>query len=111
MEDRNVQQIMAFSPEKMKKIGLFDTRHLFCDVYCFEPGQIQKPHTHQESDKVYYVLEGKGIFKIGGQEKELGEQQITLAPAGIEHGVTNHGNQRLVLLVFMAPNPNTPHPH
>jgi quercetin dioxygenase-like cupin family protein len=111
MEDWNVQQRMAFSPEKMKKIGLFDTRHLFCDVYCFEPGQIQKPHTHQESDKVYYVLEGKGIFKIGGEEKELGEQQITLAPAGIEHGVTNHGNQRLVLLVFMAPNPNTPHPH
>jgi mannose-6-phosphate isomerase-like protein (cupin superfamily) len=111
MKYQNVLQMAAFSPDKMKKMGLFDTRHLFCDIYCFEPGQVQKPHAHHESDKVYYVLQGKGMFKIGEEEKELSEHHITLAPAGVEHGVTNHGNQRLVLLVLMAPNPNVPHSH
>jgi len=111
MDYRNVKQMIIFSPDKMKKVGLFDTHHLFCDLYCFEPGQVQKPHTHHEADKVYYVLQGKGIFTIGDEEKELSEHHMTLAPAGIEHGVTNHGNQRLVLLVLMAPNPNVPHSH
>jgi mannose-6-phosphate isomerase-like protein (cupin superfamily) len=111
MEQRNVREMIAFSSEKMKKIGVFDTQNLFCDIYCFEPGQAQKAHAHHESDKIYFVLEGKGKFKIGNDEKELGQNQITLAPAGIEHGVTNQGNQRLILLVFMAPNPNVPHSH
>jgi hypothetical protein len=29
-----------------------------------------------------------------------------LAPAGVEHGVRNTAETRLMLLVFMAPNPN-----
>ncbi len=111
MIHQNVLKMMTFSSDKMKKTGLFDTHHLFCDLYCFEPGQTQKPHAHHESDKVYYVLQGKGMFKIGGEEKELSEHHIALAPAGVEHGVTNHSSQRLVLLVLMAPNPNVPHSH
>ena len=95
----------------MKKTGIFDTAHLFCDLYAFEPGQVQKPHTHHNSDKVYYVLEGVGSFKIGDEEKDLGENHVALAPAGVEHGVSNRTTERLVLLVMMAPNPNTDHSH
>lgn len=111
MDHRDVKQAQSFSTEKMKKIGLVDSKHLFCDLYCFEPGQAQKPHTHEGSDKVYFVLEGKGRFRIGSEEKDLGPYSVTLAPAGVEHGVSNHGSGRLVLLVLMAPNPNVPHTH
>ena len=31
---------------------------------------------------------------------------ITLAPSGVEHGVVNDSDGRLVVMVFMAPNPN-----
>ncbi len=109
MDHQDVQKLFEFSQEKMKKTGVFNTAHLFCDVYCFEPGQVQKPHTHDDSDKVYYVLQGKGIFHIGGEEKELSENHITLAPAGIEHGVSNRSGEQLILLVMMAP--NTKHSH
>jgi hypothetical protein len=30
---------LSFSADKMKKVNLFDTERMFCDVYCFEPGQ------------------------------------------------------------------------
>ncbi len=95
----------SFSPEKMKKVNLFDTERMFCDVYCFEPGQAQSSHCHPGSDKVYCVLQGKGLVRVGREEKELGPGQIALAPAGLEHSVQNLGPQRLVLLVFMAPKP------
>lgn len=95
-----------FSSEKMKKNNLFQTPRFFCDVYCFEPGQEQKGHVHGEQDKIYLVMEGQGTFKVGSEEQVLGPGQGTMAPAGDEHGVLNHTNQRLKVLVFVAPNPS-----
>ncbi len=94
-----------FSAEKMKKQNVFQSARFFCDVYCFEPGQEQKGHVHADQDKLYFVLEGEGTFRIGGESQILGEGQGTMAPAGEEHGVTNHTSDRLRVLVFMAPNP------
>jgi quercetin dioxygenase-like cupin family protein len=97
---------MQFSPEKMKKNGVFETEHFFCDTYCFEAGQSQSPHTHAHEDKVYYVLEGRGVFTVGDEERELGAGEIALAPAGQNHGVANRSQQRLVTLVFVTPKPH-----
>ena len=94
-----------FSSEKMKKNNLFQTPRFFCDVYGFEPGQVQKGHVHGEQDKVYVVLDGQGTFQVGGEEQVLGPGQAVMAPAGMEHGVRNHTQQRLSVLVFVAPNP------
>jgi mannose-6-phosphate isomerase-like protein (cupin superfamily) len=96
---------LAFSAEKMQKVNLFDTSRFFCDVYCFEPGQSQKPHAHAGSDKVYMVLQGKARVRVGDEEADLSPNEAVLAPAGPDHGVTNPGPDRLVLLVFMAPKP------
>jgi quercetin dioxygenase-like cupin family protein len=101
----NLQDYRQFSAEKMKKQNIFQSSRFFCDVYCFEPGQEQKGHVHAEQDKVYMVLEGQGTFRVGGESRILGEGQGTMAPAGEEHGVVNHTNKRLRVLVFMAPNP------
>ncbi|MCH8157764.1 MAG: cupin domain-containing protein [Nitrospinae bacterium] len=100
-----VRDAVAFNPEKLKKVSLFDTENFFCDIYCFEPGQSQKVHSHDGSDKVYYVLEGRGKVTVGSEEKELGPGEITIAPAGDDHGVVNHTQDKLVMLVFMAPKP------
>jgi mannose-6-phosphate isomerase-like protein (cupin superfamily) len=100
-----VRGAVAFSPEKLKKISLFDTDKFFCDIYCFEPGQSQKVHSHEGSDKVYYVLEGRGKVTVGSEVRELTADEITLAPSGEDHGVENDSGERLVMLVFMAPKP------
>lgn len=92
-----------FSDEKMKKNNLFQTERLFCDIYCFEPGQEQHGHVHGNQDKVYIVLEGQGTFQVGTEHRMLGAGQGTLAPAGEEHGVKNHTAGRLRVLVFLAP--------
>jgi quercetin dioxygenase-like cupin family protein len=96
----------TFSSEKMRKVNLFETDNLFCDIYGLRPGQAQKPHSHQGADKVYYVLEGSGTFQVGGEEKVLRAGMIVLAPSGVDHGVENTSSEDLTLLVFMAPNPN-----
>ncbi len=101
----NLSDFQAFSGEKMKKNNIFQSPRFFCDVYCFEPGQEQKGHIHGDQDKVYLVLEGQGTFQVGPEKQVLGSGQGTMAPAGEEHGVKNHTNERLKVLVFVAPNP------
>jgi quercetin dioxygenase-like cupin family protein len=101
----NLSDYQQFSDEKMKKNNIFQTPRLFCDVYCFEPGQEQKGHVHGDQDKVYLVLEGEGQFKVGNEEHVLARGQGTMAPAGEDHGVVNHTRARLRVLVFVAPNP------
>jgi oxalate decarboxylase/phosphoglucose isomerase-like protein (cupin superfamily) len=56
METRRVADSVSFAEEKMQKNALFDSARLFYDVYCLLPGQAQKVHAHDASDKVYYVL-------------------------------------------------------
>jgi mannose-6-phosphate isomerase-like protein (cupin superfamily) len=101
-----LSDVQQFQAEKMKKNNLFQTPRLFCDVYCFEPGQEQKGHVHGDQDKVYLVLDGEGTFRVGSEERVLGSGEGTLAPAGEEHGVRNHSGARLRVLVFVAPNPS-----
>ena len=106
MEIKSVTDSEAFSEEKMKKNALFDSPHLFYDAYCLLPGQSQKVHAHEGSDKVYYVLRGTGRFTVGEEERDLGEGQAVIARAGDPHGVRNETQEDLVLLVTMAPRPS-----
>ncbi len=106
MESRSVAQSLTFSEEKMQKNALFDSPHLFYDAYCLLPGQSQKVHAHEGSDKVYYVLRGTGSFTIGNEERDLAEGHAVIARAGDSHGVRNDTEDKLILLVTMAPRPS-----
>jgi quercetin dioxygenase-like cupin family protein len=97
--------VRRFDPSKLQKVSLFETPRLFCDVYCLEPGQAQKPHRHDAADKVYAVLEGEVIVRVGEERASLVAGTAVLAPAGIEDGIENEGPARAAVLVFMAPRP------
>src|SRR6185295_18673703 len=95
----------GFSSEKLKKVNLFDSERMFCDVYGLQPGQEQMAHAHAGSDKVYFVLDGVGRFRIGAEDREVGNGYAVFAPAGESHAVSNPGPAPLTVLVFMAPKP------
>jgi mannose-6-phosphate isomerase-like protein (cupin superfamily) len=105
LDSKLVSAEISFSEEKMKKNSLFDSPHLFYDAYCLLPGQAQKVHAHEGSDKVYYILSGTGRFTVGDEEEDLGAGHAVIARAGVPHGVRNETNENLVLLVTMAPRP------
>jgi mannose-6-phosphate isomerase-like protein (cupin superfamily) len=94
--------VRRFDAAKMQKLNLFDTPRFFCDVYCLEPGQAQKPHKHDDADKVYAVLEGEVLARIGSETARLGVGDAVMAPAGDEHGLENPGPTRAAVLVFMT---------
>lgn len=92
-----------FSPEKMAKNPLFNSPHMFFDLYCLQPGQAQKIHAHGGSDKIYLVQRGAPTLTLGNEERVLAPQEAVMAPEGVPHGVRNDGPDQAVLLVVMAP--------
>lgn len=100
-----VKDHAKFQPDKMAKIALATTERAQLDLYCVAPGQSQKPHTHGDQDKIYYVVEGRGRFRVGGEELALEAGEAVVARAGIEHGLVNAGAAPLLVLVVVTPPP------
>jgi len=105
---RDLAAVTGGSPDKMRKVNVFETARFFCDVYVLKSGQAQAPHAHAASDKVYAVLSGAGAIRVGGERHEVRAGHAVLCPAGSDHGVENTGTEDLRLLVFMAPHPKPP---
>ena len=89
--------------EKFYKTTLWQGEHVMVGLNCLEPNQTQSLHAHQGAEKIYFVLEGRGRFTVGDEEREADAGTLVLAPAGVPHGVTNTGAERLSLLVAIAP--------
>ena len=90
-------------PEKFYKTTLWQGEHVMVGLNCLDSKQTQKVHAHEDADKFYFVLEGICHFTIGDSERDAGSGELVVAPAGVAHGVTNNGTQRLSLLVAIAP--------
>jgi len=91
------------SAEKFYKTTLWRGEHVMTGLNCLEPNQTQAVHAHQGADKIYFVLEGRGRFTVGDEEREAATGTLVVAPAGIPHGVTNTSEERLSLLIAIAP--------
>jgi mannose-6-phosphate isomerase-like protein (cupin superfamily) len=60
-------------------------------------------HAHAAADKFYLVLAGRGDFVVGDEQQTAEAGIVVVAAAGVPHGVTNTGDERLSLLVAIAP--------
>ena len=98
--------VARFDEAKLQKVNLFEPPRMFCDVYCLLPGQTQKVHAHEGSDKIYHVLTGRAQVSIGDEVREVGPGITAVAPADVEHGICNVGDEPCTVLVVMAPHPS-----
>lgn len=92
-------------PDKMGKATLFESERLLVGLNAFEPGQTHELHSHQGMDKLYYVLEGDGVFLLDGRQLAMRAGELMVAPEGVPHGIRNTGTSRLLVLVVLAPAP------
>jgi len=95
----------VFDPEKMGKSTLFRSARMLAGLNAFEPGQEHALHAHAGMDKVYHVLEGRGVFLLEGRELPMAAGEMLVAPEGVPHGIRNTGGERLLVLAILAPAP------
>lgn len=99
----NWQEHAGSQPDKFFKTTLWQGDEVMVGLNCLEPGQSQKVHAHEGADKFYFVLQGRGNFTVGEEQKNAGEGMLIVAPSGVPHGVANNSTERLSLLVTIAP--------
>jgi len=51
-------------------------------------GEATQRHWHAESEEFYFLLEGRGLMEIDGEEREVGSGDAILIPAGAWHQIT-----------------------
>lgn len=68
-----------------------------------EAGGSTALHYHERSEEVYYVLAGRGILMVAGDEAEISPGQAALIPPRARHRVANTGDEDLVFLCLSSP--------
>src|SRR5580658_10517356 len=102
----NISRLAKFAPDKMGKSTLVHGDFLFAGLNSFEPGQEHAAHTHAGQDKLYVVLEGSGVVRIGEREESMAAGDAAFAPAGVIHSIRNPGPERLVVMAVLSPPPS-----
>lgn len=102
---KTISEHIGIREEKFYKTTLFQSNALLLGLNCLQPGQVQQPHDHVDQDKFYFIVEGSGSFWLGEEQVNAAAGEVVWAPAGLLHGVKNDGEDRLTLLVGIAPAP------
>ncbi|MDP6580931.1 MAG: cupin domain-containing protein [Vicinamibacterales bacterium] len=99
------RDLAVYSPDKMGKSTIFRSESVMVGLNAFEPGQEHALHAHQGMDKIYQVIEGRGVFLLEGRDVPMRAGILLVAPDGAPHGIRNTGTERLLVLVILAPAP------
>lgn len=105
MSFTNLHDHIRFDAEKYQKHLMLESPQSALDVYCLMPGQSQKLHAHQGTDKYYLIWQGRATVQIGEEIRELGPGEAALARADVDHGIANHSQEPVVAVVFRTLQP------
>ena len=67
------------------------------------PGASGDPHTHKESQEAWFVISGKGKLRVGDEVASLEPDMVVVAPAGVEHQISNDSDDNLKALFLFSP--------
>src|ERR1041385_4040945 len=68
-----------------------------------EPGQVAAMHSHDLGHEVFLVLQGRALFTISGEEREVGPGQLCLALADEIHQVRCVSEEPLIMYLSVTP--------
>jgi mannose-6-phosphate isomerase-like protein (cupin superfamily) len=67
------------------------------------PGARTTAHHHAKTEEIYYLLEGRGLMRVGDEAREVGPGDAIAIPPGAVHQISNTGSTTLKFLCCCAP--------
>ena len=80
---------------RLVKKDLLQTKNFNVVLVCLESGQ-EIPTRPEPYNVCFYVIEGKGIFTIDDEQKELTKGNVIFVPANVARGIK--GTERISIL-------------
>ena len=78
----------------------FESNCSFVDRSILPPGSSIGLHKHGQNEEMYFIIEGRGIMTVDGEEREVKEGYVVLNKANGTHGLRNESNKDLKILVI-----------
>src|SRR5579871_734248 len=71
-------------------------------VVVLEPGEAPPLHKHDDTEQVFYILEGEGLLRIGPEKKEfkVRPMDVVRIPPGTLHSIQCAGGQPMRYLAI-----------
>lgn len=66
-------------------------------------GRSTTAHYHPRSEELYFFTHGSGVMRLGDDEGPVRAGDCVVIPPGVEHKLTNTGDEPLRLLCCCAP--------
>ena len=66
------------------------------------PGSTIGYHKHTGNEEIYYVIKGKGLMTVDGEENEVKNGDAVITQSGSSHSLKNIGKNNLKIIVFEA---------
>lgn len=74
-----------------------------------EPGEEASYHSHDLGQEIFLVLQGRALFTIDGEERELGPGQLCVALVDQIHKVGAVGDEAMVMYLSVTPHMQPTH--
>jgi mannose-6-phosphate isomerase-like protein (cupin superfamily) len=64
----------------------------------YPPGIKNNPHSHEDLETIYFIVEGEGWVTVGEEQELLKKGDLVFIPKNTKHQVANRGKGSLALL-------------
>lgn len=90
-----------FDQDELKQRTRGGWLHFVAEV-TVERGVVLDPHSHADFDEFYYILTGRGIMRVGSEEREVAQGDMIRIPATQVHSIRPKGDSAPVHFLVMA---------
>jgi len=101
-----VASVKQEDPLAAKKTPFFQTDATGGSVWVIKPGQTLQKHRHHDSDDIWVILQGEGLFYPEPDKAiPFRKGQVLVSEKGSCHGAKNTGTEDIVFVSIVAPVP------
>ncbi len=90
-----IRELLAYRNSVIRNQTLAEAR--------LQPGASTTAHHHVQTEEIYYILEGRGLMRVGTEEQPVSVGDAIAIPPGTSHKITNTGNGILKFVCCCAP--------
>lgn len=96
-----LKEYIEYSPESVVSKTLKQNPAGTITLFAFDKGQGLSEHT-APFDAVVQVIDGEGLFIIGGEEHNLKAGELIIMPANVPHAVRAIARFKMLLIMLRA---------
>jgi len=100
-KNQNLTSLVDYAADSIVSKTILDKPAGTITLFAFDKGQKLSEHT-APYDAVVQVLDGKGLFTIGGKGVNVSAGQIIIMPANVPHSVTAEEKFKMLLTMIRA---------